>query len=136
MVEENFLPLSAHTWYWQRAMRWVKDFGEFGSRLLKDEGGERAHVPIQDLLVDEESLDTFIGWLSLMKVSFSVPRSARRFLSAARMQLGCRSLKEIAGMSDIMRGHERSIPRTKKQAEALEVDDAMRIAKAYGKSKH
>ena len=137
-VAKNVLPLSAHTWYWQRAMRWVKEFGAFASRLRKDEGEalSQVHEPIQSLLEDEEAIEIFIGWLALKKVGFSVPRSARRFLSAARMRLGFKSLNDKMSVSDIIRGHERSTPRSVKKAEGLEVDDVIRIAEAYGTSKH
>ena len=117
-------------------IRWLKDYCGFASRLLKDEGAskERTNVSVCDLLAHEETLEVFIGWLALKKVGFSVPRSARRFLLAARMRLGFRSLNEIASVGDIIRGHERSTPRNPKKTESLEVDDVNRIAEVYGKS--
>ena len=137
-VRQKVLPLSAHTWYWQRAMRWIKEFGQFSVRLLKDEvdsGREGGRTDLRHLLGDEEMLELFISALTLDEVGFSVPRSARRFLSAARMRLGHRSLNEIKALSDVIRGHERTTPRTVMQAESLESDDVERIADAYGCSK-
>ena len=58
---------------------------------------------IQDLLGDEETLEIFIGSLALREVGFSVPRSARHFLSVARMRLGFLSLNEIDSMGKKLR---------------------------------
>lgn len=91
---------------------------------------------IQELLKDVEGIEVFIGSLVVRKVGFSVPRSARRFLSASRIRLGMPSLNEIKALSEIIAGHERSTPRHVKQAEGLEVDDVVRIAETYGASKN
>ena len=37
-VEQLVIPLSSHTWYWQRAMRWIKQFRLFADDLMLDEG--------------------------------------------------------------------------------------------------
>ena len=119
-------------------MRWIKEFGQFAVRLLKDEvesGRAGGGGDIRHLLGDEELLELFISALTLDDVGFSVPRAARRFLSAARMRIGHRSLNEIKALSDVIRGHERSTPRTVLQAESLESDDVERIADAYGCAK-
>ena len=139
-VEERVLPLSSHTWYWQRAMRWVKEFGEFAVTLLRDEvaSGEReseGNTDLRYLLGDQEMLELFVAALTLKEVGFSVPRAARRFLSASRMRIGHRSLNELKTLSEVIRGHERSTPRTKIQAESLERGDVERITEAYGCSR-
>lgn len=139
-VEKHVLPLAAHTWYWQRAMRWITEFGEFAERLLKDELNSGIQTDadtrgIRQLLGDSELLDIFIASLTVKGVGFSVPRAARRFLSAARMRLGFSSLNDIKTITEVIKGHERSTPRTVIQAESLELSDVERIAAAYGCSK-
>ena len=137
-VRKKILPLSAHSWYWQRAMRWIKEYGQFSTRLLRNEvecGRAGGCDDLRHLLGDEEMLELFVSALTLDGVGFSVPRSARRFLSAARMRVGHRSLNEIKSLSDVIRGHERTTPRTVMQAESLESDDVERIADAYGCAK-
>lgn len=136
-VARKVLPLAAHTWFWQRAMRWIKDFGNFAVSMLDDEvaSGTIPHAgdsSIRTLLGDGEMLESFIASLTLKDVGFSVPRAARRFLSAARMRLGFQSLNLNKALSEIIRGFERSTPRTVIQAEALEVYDVERIAATYG----
>ena len=136
-VAKQVLPLAAHTWFWQRAMRWIKEFGNFAVTLLQDEvdSGCRASVgatDIKGLLQDEEMLEVFVASLTLQDVGFSVPRAARRFLSAARMRLGWKSLNDNKSLTEIIRGFERSRPRTVIQAEALEVFDVERVASTYG----
>ena len=84
-------------------------------------------MSIQELLGDEEALEIFIGSLASRELGFLVPRSARRFLSVVRMRLGFRPLNEVDEINEIIRGHDRSTPRTVKQAESLEVGDVNRI---------
>ena len=137
-VRAKVLPLSAHSWYWQRAMRWIKEYGQFATTLLRSEeeaGRQGGRSDLRLILGDEEMLELFVSALTLDGVGFSVPRSARRFLSAARMRIGHRSLNEIKSLSDVIRGHERTTPRTVMQAESLESDDVERIADAYGCAK-
>lgn len=140
-VKQEILPLAAHTWYWQRAMRWIKQYGAFAVQVLDDEIESGSSVSskergIQQLLGDDELLEVFVASLTLSKVGFSVPRAARRFLSAARMRLGHLSLNDNKALTEIIRGHERKTPRTVIQAESLESDDVERIADAYGCSKN
>ena len=108
------------------AMRWIKQYGVFDVKLMKDEvtSGCRldlGNTDIRGLLWDDELLEVFVASLTLQKVDFSVPRAARRFLSTARMRLGCKSLNDNKSLSEIIRGYERSTPRTVIQAEAFEV---------------
>ena len=141
-VSQEVLPLASHTWYWQRAMRWIKDFGAFAVKVLEDEvaaGREIAHPvgSVQELLGDMELIESFIGSLTMKKgMGFSVPRSARRFLSAARERLGHSSLIENKVLQDVIRGFERRTPRTPMQSEGLEAGDVERIAESYGPSRN
>lgn len=139
-LAKEVMPLAAHTWYWQRAMRWVKEYATFAIKVLEDEVAAGRDISqsadsIQGLLGDGEMVESFIGSLTMQKVGFSVPRSARRFLSAARERLGFSSLIENKVMQDMIRGFERRTPRSPMQSEGLEVGDVERIAEAYGPSR-
>jgi len=86
----------------------------------------------QELLRDGELCRLFIVKLMRDNVAFSVPRAARRYLSAARIRLKAPTLNGDELLTSLIRGFERQTPRTKVQANSIEADDVQRIVDLYG----
>ena len=127
-----------HGRYWQRGLRWIREFEAWVRPFLRQEAQETAKRKVtrttQELLKDNELCVLFIRSLFKRKVNFSVPRACRRHLSGARTRLGLPSLNEDIELCDLIRGYERSMPRTVVQALSLLVDDVQRIATQWGGS--
>ena len=128
-----------HGRYWQRALRWIREFESWGRPFLRQESREtdtkHPVMTTQEMLADKELCKLFIQSLFKKKVKFSVPRACRRYLSGARERLFLSSLNEDVELSDLIKGFERSMPRTVVQALSLHVDDVQRIATQWGHSK-
>ena len=88
----------------------------------------------RELLADTELCKLFIQSLFKKNVKFSVPRACRRYMSGARERLHMSSLNNDVELRDLIRGFERSMPRTVVQALSLQVDDVQRIANVWGES--
>ena len=135
---KNVLPLAAHNRFWQRALRWLKEFEEWARRFRRRYAREKKITlqvqSLKEMLAQVELCRLFIASLFKQKVGFSVPRAARRHLSGARRRLGHTSLNLDELLCDLIRGYERSMPRQVVQALSLEVDDVQRIAEAWGRS--
>lgn len=133
------LPHAMHNRYWQRGLRWLRDFEAWVRPFLRQEaiesGNKQPSRPLRELLQDNELCKLFIRRLFKREVGFSVPRACRRHLSAARQRLRLPSLNEDSELADLIRGYERSMPRTVVQALSLSVDDIQRIAHHWGGSK-
>ena len=132
------LPLAKNSRHWQRALRWIRGFEKWARPFLSRESARlRTKLPyrtVQELLLDRELIRLFFRYVMKNKVGFSVPRSARRFLSEARVRLGSSSLNEDKELTDLIVGYERKTPRTVVQAGSLDVDDVQRIAAEYSVS--
>ena len=127
-----------HGRYWQRGLRWLREFESWVRPFLRQEARETATRGVtrttQELLRDNELCALFVRSLLKKKVNFSVPRACRRHLSGARCRLGLPSLNADVELSDLIRGYERSMPRTVVQALSLLVDDVQRITSQWGAS--
>ena len=132
----NVMPHAAHTRFWQRGLRWIKEFEvwarAFRRRFAREKGKKLLVQSLREMLGTVELCRLFIAKLFKDNVGFSVPRAARRHLSGARRRLGLPSLNLDELLCDLIRGYERSTPRTVVQALSLEVDDVQRIAEAWG----
>ena len=113
-------------------MRWVREFGDFAINVCREEGG--LFVSVQRQLGDGELCRLFIMQVGKSLLGFSVPRSARRHLSAARVRLGFFSLVEDAKLRDFITAYERKTPRTVRQVESLHVDDVDAVVEIYSVS--
>ena len=127
-----------HGRYWQRGLRWIREFEEWARQFLRREALGSDSVAksrsTRELLQDNELCKLFIRTLFKKEVGFSVPRACRRHLSGARLRLRLSSLNDDIELSDLIRGFERSMPRTVVQALSLQVDDVQRIAAQWGGS--
>ena len=132
----HVLPHAAHKRHWQRGLRWLEEFEGWARPFLRGEaarlGAPAVVQTLQEYLEDDELCRLFISSLLRKRVAFSVPRAARRYLSDARKRLGLPSLVNDVALSDLIRGYERSMPRTVVQALSLQVDDAQRITTQWG----
>ena len=63
-----------------------------------------------------------------------MPRDCRRYLNAVYNRLGFSTLNTDLRLWDLIRGYERSTPRTAVQALSLHLDDVQRITTTYGDS--
>ena len=135
----NVLPHAAHNRFWQRALRWLNEFEvwarAFRRRYARERQCKLEVLTLKEMLEQTELCRLFISTLFKKQVGFSVPRAARRHLSGARRRLGLTSLNLDELLRDLIRGYERSTPRTVVQALSLEADDVQRIAEEWGRSK-
>ena len=135
---KHVLPHAAHNRFWQRALRWLKQFEGWARRFRRRHAKEKKLKlevqTLREMLGHTELCRLFISSLFPQKVGFSVPRAARRHLSGARRRMGFTSLNLDELLGDLIRGYERSMPRTVVQALSLEVDDVQRIAEVWGSS--
>ena len=99
------LPHAMHGRYWQRGLRWLREFEAWVRPFLRQEARETVTVgetrTTQELLRDNELCGLFVRSLFKKEVSFSVPRACRRHLSGARIRLGLPSLNEDVELSEL-----------------------------------
>jgi hypothetical protein len=148
-ANRKVLPLARDANYYQRALRFLDEFKDFATRMMRAEsvalsGSETPVVSksillrsVQEWLADEEMLELYITSLTTEgDVAGSVPGEARRYLSAARVRLGHSSIVNSSGViGDVVRAHKRKTPRQRRQAESLHEDDVADIVSAYGCSR-
>ena len=148
-ANRRVLPLARDSNYYQRALRFIDEFVDFATRMMRAEHvvSPKSGTPValstvmlksvQEWLGDEEMLELYITSLATKgDTAASVPGEARRYLSAARVRLGYDSIVNSSGViSDMVRAHERKTPRQQRQAESLHEDDVMDVVSAYGCSR-
>ena len=97
-----------------------KEYKDFVARLLASEAEEKGGVPQElsasEILGDDEKMQLYFSDLLERGVEATVPRAARRFLSAFRVRRGFKSLSDCMEIGDMVRGHERLTPASRKQA--------------------
>jgi len=114
---------------WQRSTRWLTEYEAYAKRVYLESG---LRYSWGEAVASNELMRLFLSSVVGHDKGHSVPASARRFLSAERRRRGLESLNVDASISDLLKGAERTTPRTKKQAAPLHEDEVGRLLDKFG----
>ena len=129
---DNVLVHAKHHAYWGNEERWCQEFVRFARTVAKERGTPDSTPDAA--LANDGLLERFMGHLARSGRGRSVPRAARRHLSAKRMRTGLPSLNANPFIAMVVTGAERAQPATPSQAADIPLEQLETLARAVPQS--